>query len=348
VHTPRLCIDARAAAEYPEKALINQEVIDQLVAAFGEQEASEWIEKRRTVLLSHPNQIFSGQLKRYDTRKKIGRGPLYWLWERNFVRNAHISVFHRFRPIDRVTPTHGLPSLTTVLPARKKLPFFLPTKGEHHYAVPSEADATTLEKQFQVPKEKIAIVTPSVRRYLTQMEIPKPSVEGQILILIGGQTPAPELARLRQVLSQRFVNLRHKLVYLHKQRDLTPATWLKWISQTQLCVYLADPAFDWGTLALEAIYCGVPTIFPDTHRVLGPALAKSPLTLSQFLIELADLPALKKATQAARQTLETNGTFQPLQMAKQYKVIYGRIGIPREVVEAVVPREAPCQEYTPA
>lgn len=348
MHTPRLCIDARAALEFPSQSLVSQEVVDQLVAAQGETAASDWIEKRRTVLLSHPQQLFSGQLKRYDTRKTIGRGLLYWFWERNFVKNAHISVFHRFRPVDRVTPTHGLPSLTTILPAVKRLPFFLPSKGDHYYAVPSQLDADQLEKQYNVPKRHISVVTPAARRYLFCSEIPKPSVEGQILILVGRETTRAEIKQLRQVLSQRFVGLRHKIVSLKKQRDFTGVTWLKWLSQTQLCVYLSKPAFDWGVLALEAIYCGVPTIFPDTHRVLGPRLPKSPLMLSQFLIELSDIATLKKATYQARFELEKLRVYEPFAMARQYKTIYSTIGIPKEVVEAEVPREAPCQEFTPA
>ena len=77
MHTPRLCIDGRAAKEFAAAGIVAQEVIDQLVSSQGEQGelACDWVEKKRTVLLSHPDQIFSGQLRRFDTKMTIGLSP---------------------------------------------------------------------------------------------------------------------------------------------------------------------------------------------------------------------------------------------------------------------------------
>src|SRR5687767_9401035 len=115
VQTPRLCIDGRAAADFRFRGLIAQEVIDELVACLGEEPTScDWLEKRRTVLLSHPGQSFSGQLKRYDTTVGIRSTPLHWLWERSFLKRSGVSAFHRFRPADRLHPFPDVPTLTTL------------------------------------------------------------------------------------------------------------------------------------------------------------------------------------------------------------------------------------------
>src|SRR5207253_1074076 len=109
------------------------------VAGWGEEEtSSEWVERRRLVVLSHPDQVFSGQLKRHDTRLSLSRSPWHWIQHRHFCRDSGISILHNFSPVDRCLPSWGLPTLTTLLPPSRRLPFFLSRKPEHHYLVPSE------------------------------------------------------------------------------------------------------------------------------------------------------------------------------------------------------------------
>ena len=138
LHTPRLCIDGRPAYQFGPRGLMAQEVIDQLVSGHGEGKASsEWIEKKRTVLLAHPSQAFNGQLKRFDTKKKISCSLLYWFWEKQFAKHANIIRFHRFRSVDNVNPALKIPTITTLLPSKGRLPFFVSRRTNQDYVVPS-------------------------------------------------------------------------------------------------------------------------------------------------------------------------------------------------------------------
>lgn len=327
MHTPRLCIDGRAASEFSSRGLMAQEVIDQLVSAqFEPDTGSEWLEKQRTVLLSHPGQVFTGQLKRFDTKMAIRRSPVHWIWETNFVRNAQISAFHRFRPVDRLAPYPSCASITTLLPPRRRLPFFLSHRSQHVYVVPSLKEARFIERSYRVPSAQVAVVRPGVRRYVHFLPAPVPSPEGWLLILLGSGSESKPMRRWMKAIAERFPELPRRIVRLKNRTDLSPLTWLKLLQNTKVCVYLTAKHFDWPALALESIFYGVPTVFAEAHSALSELLPQSPLSASHFLLNQPDLTELKKLTEAARQSLFQEGVFRPLAQAKQYRYLYQNLG----------------------
>ncbi len=324
MHTPRLCIDGRAAQEYPSRALIAQELIDQLVAASGEgvEVSSDWIDKQRTVLLSHPGQAFSGQLRRFDTKRKIGLSPLYWFWEKQFVKRANISVFHRFRPADRLGPAHDLPTLTTVLPGRTGMKSSAGKKKNHQFVVPSEKDAKVLEKRFKVTRDRTHIAAPSVRRYVHFSQLAKDNMPGTILFLVGSRSEKTNFKKLITWIGNQFPNLRSKVIPLTRKNAFTPLKWMETLAQTKYCFYLTDRAFDWPTLALEAFYWNIPCVYLGSHAALSEMISISSLELSRFLINQPDATALTVACHSARQQLESRGAFEQFALAKQFNKVY--------------------------
>jgi len=323
-HTPRLCIDGRAAAEFPSRALIAQELIDQLVAAGGEgqETSSDWIDKQRTVLLSHPGQIFSGQLRRFETKRRIGLSPLYWFWEKQFVKKANISVFHRFRPADRLGPSHNLPTLTTVLPGGSPRRSRAGKQKNHRFVVPSELDAKVLETRFKVSRDRIEIAAPSVRRYVHFTELPKDNMPGTVLFLVGSRSEKTNYKKLIPLIGNRFPNLRQKVIPLSRKHVFSPVKWMETLARTKYCFYLTDRAFDWPTLALEAFYWNIPCIYLGSHAALSEMISISSLELSRFLVNQPDPSALSIACHSARQQLENRGAFDALAMAKQFNRYY--------------------------
>lgn len=329
VQTPRLCIDARSARQLGPKSLMAQEVIDQLVAGFGEGSASsEWIEKKRTVLLAHPNQVFSGQLKRFDTKRKISGSLLYSLWEKTFTKNANITRFHRFRSIDNLNPSLKIPTITTLLPAQGRLPFFISRRKNQEYVVPSAQDAQLLEKNYQISPEQIHVFRPGTRRYVQFTEPFKHSGEGNILFLIGNKKGSQSLKKLKKVFSEVYANVPQKVIRLKKNTNMSPALWIKLLQNTKVCVYLSSEPFDWATLPLEALFWNVPILFTDTHPALNELLPQSPLRLSQFLVNQPNFTELKTLARKAKDELEKQKIFLPLNMAEQYASLYREMGTP--------------------
>lgn len=326
MHTPRLCIDVRAAAEFAAAGMVAQEVVDQLVAAQGEPGASsEWLERARTVLVAHKGQLFSGQLKRFDTGRRIGRSPLYWLWERSLVRGAKVSAFHRFRPIDRLAPHHACQTLTTVLPAARKLPFFLSRRGNHRLVVPSEKDARLLRESYHFPEDRIHVVRPGVRRFIHFTPAPKRPVDGRILFVGGRGMKRSDQKRLEAAIRATMPETPSKRLRLARRADLSPQAWAEHLKEARLVVYLETAPFDWATLALESLYWGVPTLFADGNRALAELLPGSPLSLSRFLVDPPDAKTLKRQTDGARIKLKAAGAFDPYQLARQYRAIYATL-----------------------
>jgi hypothetical protein len=321
MHTPRLCIDGRGAAEFAAQGILAQEWIDQLVSAQGEPDlGNEWIDRQRTVLLTHPDQVFSGQLRRFDTKRKIGRSPLYGWWERKFVQNAHLSAFHRFRPADRLSPTLKCPTITTVLPAKFGFRPFRTQKEGQRFLVPSARDKAVLENRYRVAEEMIFIIRPGLRRYVHFASAPR-RAPGNLLFVVD-ERPRREARRLMKILSDRYPNSPKKILRLGQAKEFAPTRWLKTLEQTQLCVYLSHRQFDWPTLALEAIYWEVPTLFFDTHSALDELLPSSPLRLSKFLVHHPTLAELSEHVGQAKAALEREGTFDPFRYARQLRQIY--------------------------
>jgi len=322
-HTPSLCIDSRTALELPHTGAIAQELIDQLVAANGEEEASEWIQKHRTVLLTHPGQVFSGQLRRYETKRKVGVSPLYWLWEKEFVKMAGISFFHRFRAIDQMNVACSVSTLTTVLPPKKKLPFFLSRRPNQYFSVPSETDKLLLQKRYLIAQERIFVSRPTPRR-LVHFNSLVSEKKDTALILVDKKDPITS-KKLLSVLKHRYPNWQIKTVSLRNKEALSPKVWLQHLSRAGICFYLCSKPFDWGTLALESIFYGVPTVFLEENKTLMEMLPNSGLTLTRFLVENPELTDILASTQKAGISLKKAGIFDPLAVAEQYRLVYEKI-----------------------
>jgi hypothetical protein len=323
MHTPRLCIDGRIAYELPFEGIEAQNVIDQLVCATGELEASsEWLEKKRTVLLTHPEQVFSGQLKRHNTKWKVGKSPLHLLWEKHFEKNSNVSAFHRIRPVDTLTSTQR-PTVTTLLPPLKGLPLFISRRRNHHYVVPSLADAQTLEKQYSISPDHISVLKPSPRRYVFFTDGLEQADTGNVLVLTDGKHR--DLEKLRHVFQLRYKHLPLKIVSLKKKNTFSPSVWTKLLADAKICLYLVSQPFDWATLALESLYWKRPTLFADDNRALNGLLPRSPLRLSSFLVNQPELSLLRAQADAAFEKLNSQGIYDPLLTARQYRKVYEKL-----------------------
>ncbi len=319
-HTPRLCIDGRAAADFPARGMLAQELIDQLVASQGEAKGpGEWVEKQRTVLVSHPNQVFSGQLRRFNTRRRIGRSPFYWLWETQFAKKAQLSAFHRFRSPGSLRPNLELQTINTLIGSRSGLPGSIPVGVNHKYVVPSAKDADLLKSRFHVPPSQINTLKPTVRRYVHFSPGPAVANEKGLALLLWGTRVN---RRLEGILSSRYPNLRVKSLALDSRESFTPTAWLKWLESASICFYLDASPFDWGTLFLESVYWRVPSVFDEKHAALGELLPDSNLNLNRFLVDSPPIETLKARTEAARAELAAKGTFDPFSLANQYADVY--------------------------
>lgn len=319
-HTPRLCIDGRSAAEYPARGILVQELIDQLVAALGEEKGpGEWVERQRTVLMSHPKQAFAGQLRRFDTRRRIGGSPLYWIWEKHFAKTAQISAFHRFRPMNRLRPRLNLQTINTLLSQKGKLPGKIPVGVNDKFIVPSHQEAELLQTRYGVARHQITAMRPTVRRYVHFAQGPVARTEKGYALFIGGNAGD---GRLEKLLGERFPNLVPKVLSLDGGEDFSPTAWLKWLERSSICFYLDKSPFDWGTLFLEAIYWRVPSIFVEDHAALSELLPEPGLRLKRFLVESPTLETLRAETEKARASLATKGVFDPLALAGQYAGVY--------------------------
>ena len=324
---PLLCIDTRAASELSSRGMIAQELVDQFASAQSQVGLEQpQLEGQRTLMLAHPGQILPDQLARFDTRMKLRRSPVHWFWERNFLKTTGIGAFHRFRPVDRLAPYPSCTSLTTLLPPRKRLPFFLSHREKHTYVVPSTKEAKLLEKTYNVPQEQIAVIHPSVRRYVHYVDKPVTTSEGWILFLTGARGESPRQKRWVKVIAERFPELAIKIIRM-KNTDLSPLAWLKLLQHTKVCVYLASKPFDWPTLALESFFWGIPTLFSDEHNALSELLPQSPFSISHFLVDNPDLESLRKQVEGVWEKLSSEGVFKPDALAMQYGQLYRKLGI---------------------
>lgn len=329
MHTPRLCIDGRAAKQFPADGMVAQEVIDQLVASAGEENelTCDWTEKRRTVLLTHSDQLFSGQLRRFNTRHKIGISPMAWYWEKRFVKEAQISAFHRFRPVDRLAPQHTCPMITTVLPAKSGLKPLLFRRRNHRFVVPSDADKMALSRMYPIDREHIFVVRPTTRRYVHFSSLPEHPAPAHLLLIEGNQREGMDTSKIKRILRERFPEMVLKTISLKNRRIFQPTEWMKTLSGARMAVYLTQRGFDWPTLALETIHFGIPTLFLDEHRSLTELLPSSRLTLTRFLVNLPDEAQLKRETELAHEQLQTRGCFDPLRFAEEYKKVYNTLEV---------------------
>ncbi len=317
------CIDGRAADDFSVGAMLAQETIEEIFES-GNEEFRKHVDQTPLVL-SHPDQVFLADTTRINTRHRSGGSPLAWLWEREFVRKARVEALHRFRPVDRLTPHHRCTSITTLLPATRKLPFFISRRNGHQYVVPSHQDQLLLETVYHIPVEQISVIRPGVRGYIHTAAAPK-ATNGGLLFLLGNLREIPDLKRRVALASAMFPQMPKKVLRLNSRKPFAPATWLKILRNTGLCFYLTSSPFDWATLALEMLFWEIPTVFLETHGVFSELLPSSSLGMSRFLIEQPDLPALQKEVKAIKQILTEKRIYERGSLASQYLSIYARLG----------------------
>lgn len=318
-----LGIDGRASREFPSRAFLSEELISQLSADSSSAGGSCCDVAEHAVLISHPKQSAPSELARISTKFRIRHSPLNWFWERKLVRSGAIGTLHRFRPVDRVSPVHSVSTITTLLPAIRRLPLFFPKTLAQHYVVPSESDATLLERRYRVPRRQVSVVYPSIRSAV-QNETWDEFEEGCFLFLVGHSEQNVSLGKLLKVVADRFPATRQRVLRLDR-RGLPPVSqWLKLLKQTKVCFYLATGPFDWATLFLESLYVGIPTLFSDGHAALRELLPGSPLRLNRFLVEQPEVTALRSHSLDARDALTAKGIMDASLLSRQYIEIYRR------------------------
>lgn len=323
MHTPRLCIDGRLDKR-SYQGIVAEEIINQLVACRGEPAASnEWVEKGQTVLLAHPGQVFGGQWRRYNTKMPIGISPLYWAWERNFVKEASLTVFHKFRQSDRLGLELPCETVTTVLSPGSIPKAFQFTSTKQLFIVSSRKDRAFLSTNHRIPVENIKVIKPTIRRFNFFSNPPDLKSEGQILML--QDTDGTYHDRLLKIIRGRFSSLPVKTIRTREARAFEPLQWMKLLEQTLFAFYLVTKPYDWATAALELLYWGIPVLFSDENGPLNELLPTSPLRLSSFLVDQPDLPTLRATARDASHQLEDGGVFTPLSFARQFSAVYSEL-----------------------
>lgn len=318
MHTPRLCIDGRTNRKH-FSSVIAEEIINQLVASRGDPEAgNEWVEKGRTVLLTHPDQVYEGQWRRYNT--KIPASPIYWAWERSFVRGASLSVFHRFRSSDRLGL--GLPctGITTVLSPGSIPKLFQWSSHRQLFVVPSDQDRHRLSKSHRLSLDQIHVVRPSIRRFCLFAPKAENVPRNEALVIHDGTSRYRNV--LSSLLAERMPSLSFRSLRCSRRANFEPEIWLESLSKAAIVFYLVEAPFDWATPALEALYWGIPTVFQDENGALSEILGHTPLELSRFLVDRTPMEDLISATEKVRGNLLEGGAFHPLGYARQFKKIY--------------------------
>ena len=310
------------AQEHRFIGLMAQEGIDQLVAGQGEDRHDRWLSRQRMVLLSHTEQIFSGQIKRHDTTHSVN--PTLWnrFWEYYFLHEAKITAFHRFRPADCLGTVPSLSTLTTLLPPLKQLPKTMPTNSNLPYVVASQRDKRFLVSKYTVDSEQIAVIQPSARRYIHFKEAPCRENATQFTVL--ADRPSANVHTLIDILKERNPKASIKLIKTHSLKETSPEQWHEVLSKTAVLFYLIDQPFDWPLLALEAFYWNIPVVYSATHHYLIETLGDNPLLVTKYLVESPPIDALDVHTRCAKRDLENHGAFEPYGMAHQYQDAFRR------------------------
>jgi hypothetical protein len=291
-----------------------------------EQLAAEESGEGRGSLITYPDQYFVGDWRRWETRRRPSGGPFHWLQERKLWRRSTPPALHRFRPVDRLAPFPDMPALTTLLPARRRLPFFISHRPRHLYVVPSLADAEGLRQTYGLPSDRVAVVRPGARRYLHAFPTPAFLPEGFALFLVGRRRDRRRQRRLLRILSERLPDLPSRIIPLEERHDFSPGAWLRLLARTRALFYLVPDPFDWPVLALESCFYGLPTVFSDENAALSELLPGSPLRLSRFLVEGTSLSSLARSAREAKDILTARGVFEPQGQARQYLPLYRSLG----------------------
>lgn len=322
MHTPRLCIDARLGSELSVQGLLVHDTLDQLMAAQGEESGSSWLENRRTVILSHPEQVFPGQLKRYNLKWKTSNWLGQFLAERPFVEKAQIDAFHRFRTLDSVTPLKNIWTLTTLVSGGKPTHRRLPNGAGDHYIVPSKKDAEELNNRGVDPVRVFSFRS-AARRYLYFVPPGFETTQGILLFLWDPSVSSSTVEKLRSVMSSRYPRAQHRLIKLSSRTPFQPEEWVRMLKQTKIVFYLHQGAFDWPFLALESMALGLPTVFSDSHAALNECIPDSPFRLSRFLIDPLEEKELQK--ESKKNQIHIQAAMNPLLAAEQYQKLYSTI-----------------------
>ncbi len=311
VHTPRICIDGRAATDLHADGLLAAELVDQMVASHGVPGASSvWIERRRLVTLAHPLTLYAGQIKRYET--KVHAHSLFsrFFWEKRFLKHAPVSAFLRFRRAGLISFPKDFPTVTFLLPG-KKVRGMGGVSENRRVVVPSRQDAQQVEKGMA--SKNIRVMQTSVRRYVEFVDRVIPTAQGKIVIAVDKHFR--NWKSHLEWIQRNYPNHPHTLLFL--DRAIEGKEWRRLLEGTAFCIYLRDAAFDWPFLALESIYWTVPTIFADRNASLRELLPKSALQLSAFMAERPDWKKLHALTREAHTQLKLQGVFEPFGLARQ-------------------------------
>ncbi len=325
LHTPRLCVDARVSPRWGQAGHEVGEFVDEMAAFHGEEE-SVWVNRHRTVFLTLPRQVFTGPWKRYNTRV----GPTGWAlsqaWERQWLRRAPVSFFHRFRPFGFAAEKLTKPVLTTWLPSHQ-LPLSPKIRAgawEQH-VVPSMTDkAWFLTHAEGVIASSVHVVTPGPRRFLTFHRAKKSPSPHTLLVVSEDRKPSLRIKKAADVwISERA----HRDVVFISLKDTgatAPQAWIALLANAELMAYEVTRPLDSGMLAWEAFSWGIPVLFSDKHATLAET-NRSPLwSLESFLNDPSRVNSSEFARQAAA-TIPTLAKADPMEWIRNYAKLYRRV-----------------------
>jgi len=310
-----LCVDTRAALDFGARGLVAKELIESLSHHLFEQDGP--------LVLAHPQQELNSGFRRTNTRKPAQVSWLSPQWESKFLAARQVGWFHRFLPVDKVKHV-SCASITTLLPPTKKLPFYLSRKNGHQFVVPSQADADRIERLYSIPSSQITVIRPTIRRAIAQWPSFHFAGERGILIVREGRKDGWD--RHESVVRKTFPNTAITTLDLRDAKAVAPQRWVRTLQSTSLCFYLVQRPFDWSTLALEAMYWNIPTVYADANPTLYEQIPHARLKLHTFMADPPPMAQLQEQANAARNALEASGILEPELQALAYKELYFKLG----------------------
>ncbi len=310
-----LCVDSRATVDLGGRALVAQELVEGLGNHLFPQEGP--------LVLAHPQQELDAPFRKALTKKTIGNSWFKLGWERKFLQNNQIEWFHRFLPLDKVNSSSTCSLVTTLLPPLYKEPFFLSRRNKHHFVVPSHADVLWLQKAYGVPSDQITQIAPAPRHTVIAPGF-MPTGERGVVVIRDGRKDGFE--KHAAVIRRCFPQTRVLTLDLRDAEATQPQRWRRTLENALACFYLVERPLDWVTLAIEAIYWNIPTVYADANQSLRELIPDTRLQLHSYLADPPALNALETATRQARALLETNGVLAPDAQALAYRDLYLRLG----------------------
>jgi hypothetical protein len=318
----KFSIDLRTSSDFYYLQKLSEEFIEQL---FLQEQEDNWfgfkLNDQKVVVFKEAKQNLRSHSDSFNT-ETVAHPSFYSKW---FEKKVDSKSIHRFCAFDQLNPSPRVATLTTVLPANKKEPFFISKRAGQFYVVPSEEDAKLLVKKYQITEEQVFIIAPSIRREILEIERKFRFTEGGILILKDPQEKTLDIKKLKEVIKKLYPMMPITEIDLRKGASFEPKNWMKLLESTQICFYLNSRAMDWPLLPLESFFSKVPTLFLEGHHSLNELLPNSNLRIQRFLIELPTIETLKKWLVDARNELQAKGVFEPKKMAKEYQLVYEKL-----------------------